>query len=389
MSLATRCTQCGTVFRVVQDQLKVSEGWVRCGRCNQVFNALEALFDLDRDAVADTAPSAKAGAPELPSSKVTVTAAPTPTPTPTPAPGPQAVAARALPPAQAFDDIDLDVGTPGASDPLYEPFEDTSTAARLPLSESAYAGHPSTPFREPLGEEMSAAPSETVRRSTPAARVKERDRLEFPDARFDSELPEELAPAADTGTPDLVAQADPAELPAPEAVEPHFVLHAQRRAHWQSPKMLALQGAAVGLLLIVLGLQYAHHFRDQLAARWPSLAPTLAAWCSAASCTLEPPRRIDDLVVETTALARAPLPDAFKLSVVLRNKGSVAVMPPSIDLSLTDVAGQPVLRRVLSPGDFQAPADPLKPGLEDPWQVVLVTAAASRVTGYTVEVFYP
>ncbi len=46
MSLATRCTSCGTVFRVVQDQLKVSEGWVRCGRCQQVFNELEALFDL-------------------------------------------------------------------------------------------------------------------------------------------------------------------------------------------------------------------------------------------------------------------------------------------------------------------------------------------------------
>jgi predicted Zn finger-like uncharacterized protein len=50
MSLATRCSVCGTVFRVVQDQLKVSEGWVRCGRCEQVFNALEGLFDLEREA---------------------------------------------------------------------------------------------------------------------------------------------------------------------------------------------------------------------------------------------------------------------------------------------------------------------------------------------------
>jgi predicted Zn finger-like uncharacterized protein len=49
MSLATRCTACGTVFRVVQDQLKVSEGWVRCGRCDEVFNALEGLFDLERE----------------------------------------------------------------------------------------------------------------------------------------------------------------------------------------------------------------------------------------------------------------------------------------------------------------------------------------------------
>jgi len=50
MSLATRCTHCGTIFKVVQDQLKVSEGWVRCGRCNEVFNALPTLFDLEREA---------------------------------------------------------------------------------------------------------------------------------------------------------------------------------------------------------------------------------------------------------------------------------------------------------------------------------------------------
>ena len=49
MSLATRCTECGTVFRVVQDQLKVSEGWVRCGRCSAVFNALENLCELDAE----------------------------------------------------------------------------------------------------------------------------------------------------------------------------------------------------------------------------------------------------------------------------------------------------------------------------------------------------
>ena len=57
MSLATRCPSCGTVFRVVQDQLKVSEGWVRCGRCDAVFNALEGLFDLERDTPPDWAPA--------------------------------------------------------------------------------------------------------------------------------------------------------------------------------------------------------------------------------------------------------------------------------------------------------------------------------------------
>jgi predicted Zn finger-like uncharacterized protein len=52
MSLAARCPACGTVFRVVQDQLRVSEGWVRCGRCTEVFNAIENLVDLEADVAA-------------------------------------------------------------------------------------------------------------------------------------------------------------------------------------------------------------------------------------------------------------------------------------------------------------------------------------------------
>jgi predicted Zn finger-like uncharacterized protein len=81
VSLATRCPACGTVFRVVQDQLRVSEGWVRCGRCEDVFNALEGLFDLEHDAPpswggGDSAPvpmrPAAAPAPPAPNEPVPV-----------------------------------------------------------------------------------------------------------------------------------------------------------------------------------------------------------------------------------------------------------------------------------------------------------------------------
>lgn len=44
MSFTTRCPSCGTVFRVVADQLKISDGWVRCGHCGDVF---DATIDLD------------------------------------------------------------------------------------------------------------------------------------------------------------------------------------------------------------------------------------------------------------------------------------------------------------------------------------------------------
>ena len=39
MSLITRCPACQTLFKVVPDQLRISEGWVRCGQCDEVFDA--------------------------------------------------------------------------------------------------------------------------------------------------------------------------------------------------------------------------------------------------------------------------------------------------------------------------------------------------------------
>ena len=39
MSLITRCPSCQTLFKVVPDQLRISEGWVRCGQCDEIFDA--------------------------------------------------------------------------------------------------------------------------------------------------------------------------------------------------------------------------------------------------------------------------------------------------------------------------------------------------------------
>lgn len=54
MTSVTQCPQCGTRFRVVPDQLKISNGWVRCGKCGEVFNAQGAL---------ETAAALQAGQP--------------------------------------------------------------------------------------------------------------------------------------------------------------------------------------------------------------------------------------------------------------------------------------------------------------------------------------
>ncbi|QFZ81637.1 DUF3426 domain-containing protein [Variovorax paradoxus] len=61
MSLVTRCPACTTTFKVVRDQLRISDGWVRCGRCSHVFDATLDLQDAPDGAA--SAPAAPAPAP--------------------------------------------------------------------------------------------------------------------------------------------------------------------------------------------------------------------------------------------------------------------------------------------------------------------------------------
>jgi hypothetical protein len=91
--------------------------------------------------------------------------------------------------------------------------------------------------------------------------------------------------------------------------------------------------------------------------------------------------------VESTALTRASASDAFRLSVVLRNRATTLLAVPWIDLTLTDASGQLVARRALSPQDFRVSSTTLAAGSELAMQVLL--SAGGRVAGYTVEIFYP
>lgn len=58
MSLITRCPACRTMFKVVPDQLRISEGWVRCGKCEEIF---DASAHLQEGVPVDVSPEAALG----------------------------------------------------------------------------------------------------------------------------------------------------------------------------------------------------------------------------------------------------------------------------------------------------------------------------------------
>ncbi len=74
MSLLTRCPACQTLFKLVPDQLRISEGWVRCGRCDEIFDASVHLsqemsdeFAVAQDVDPDARPQQR---PEVPAPEV-------------------------------------------------------------------------------------------------------------------------------------------------------------------------------------------------------------------------------------------------------------------------------------------------------------------------------
>lgn len=326
MSLATRCTSCGTVFRVVQDQLKVSEGWVRCGRCNEVFNALEGLFDLERDTPPEGVPA-----------------------------------------------YGGDVAAPGAG-----------LATEAPWNADGFVAEPDPHLVDRLDTRLFGtrrADSE----STPAAHVRARDRHEFSDAQFNPEWVADDEDPSQVGAlySPALAEAEQVDKPAPE-----FVRRAQREERWRGSTARFVLSCLSLVFLACLALQAAHHFRDIAAARWPVLGPALATWCAAVGCRIDAPRRIEDISVENTALARVGTVDSFRLSVALRNRSTIGLALPSIELSLTDASGLLVARKALTPRDFEVASNLLAPGSEIPLQLIL-SAGSPRVSGYTVEIFYP
>lgn len=374
MSLATRCTACGTVFRVVQDQLKVSEGWVRCGRCGEVFNALEGLFDLERSSMPQLA--ARAVAPESGdtgtsvSGHVPLDAAPAPLVRPLePAPGDNEPAAQTEAVASGAPDSEVDL--------LLEPAEEhESTPGEL--FDALIESRPSLFGLDSAGSQ----PPSTAEKESSGG---------FADARFHTHF----STVGDSGGADgestsALPQEAPLAGPAREEAPPTaaFLRNAERAARWQHPATRATLALMTLALASALVAQVTLHFRDRLVAGFPALSGPVQRLCVAAGCSIGSPMQIDAVRVESSGLTEAANGSGYRLSLTLRNRATHVVATPSIDLKLTDSNGQLVARRVIDPREFGANNTTLAASTDTTLQASL-SAGEARIAGYAVELFYP
>ncbi len=347
------------MFRVVQDQLKVSEGWVRCGRCQTVFNAQERLFDLDNEAPPHWQPPQELADPD---------------------------------PAAEPDNNDL----ADTASRTHDGAKDAQASAIQDAKPQGWThSEPIAPSSEMAATEEPAVPESDVRAGTHA------------DAEYslDDSAPspaQALEPAL-AALSEGDARASSVDTEALAEVTPAFLQQAQRSERWQQPPVRRMLWCLVALSALLLGAQVIHHFRQVIAAQHPGALPWLQGFCEITRCRIDTLRRITDVSIESTALTQsqvpAPIPDdaasspapeapAMRLAITLRNRGEWAIAMPSIDLSLTGSDGELVARRSLSPADFGVSDARLAPGLDTPLSLRF-QVNGGRVTGYTVEVFYP
>ena len=138
--------------------------------------------------------------------------------------------------------------------------------------------------------------------------------------------------------------------------QPEFMRTGAPRAERSRTERWAL---AILSIVAALGLaaQAAYVWRNEVAARWPAAKPWLVAACAPLHCVVDYPVHIDAITIESTALqSSTPNSHLYTLTALLRNRDTVAVRYPHLQLTLTDTQDRPILRRALRPEDYLGPS---------------------------------
>lgn len=151
---------------------------------------------------------------------------------------------------------------------------------------------------------------------------------------------------------------------------------------------------AFAALLAAAGLaaQAAYRYRAEIAALAPEARAPLDAACRWLRCAVLLPRRAELMSIESSDLQADPRREGLiVLNALIRNRSRFAQEYPALELTLTDEAGRPLLRRVLLPADYveaERSRQGIAPGGEAALRIYLDSSRA-RATSYRLYLFYP
>ncbi|TMG80950.1 MAG: DUF3426 domain-containing protein [Betaproteobacteria bacterium] len=150
---------------------------------------------------------------------------------------------------------------------------------------------------------------------------------------------------------------------------------------------------AIPLLMLLFAAQALFHFRDAIAAHWPTAKPLLIRMCAVADCKVRPLQDVEHLSIEASDLQADPAHKGLlTLSAMIRNRAPYSVAYPHIDLTLTDTQDQIVVRRAIVPSEYLSGAVDTESGVPGNSELAVklfIDASATTQAGYQVYLFYP
>jgi predicted Zn finger-like uncharacterized protein len=371
MSLLTQCPACQTYYRVVPDQLRISDGWVKCGQCGDIFDASMQLLEIDTDAGS----SEPASQPDSP-------------------------------PDNRFEGVPETPVMPN-QDPVAPGLKIPADLSPIHLDRSIEPDPVQGEFPEGVSGDQIEAATGSVE---PTWATQETDVDTSNEVLPQLVFPEDEPIVADDALPEpehvrwddnLQASAgiDPApvssiEAPAKKApTEDSVTFLGDEQGHsvWHKPMVRRGLISLMGVLLVTLVGQWIYRERDQLSAMHPALKPTLQAACMWLGCAIQPIRQIDALTIESAAFNKLDN-NTYRLSFLVKNASEFSLAYPAVELVLTDAQDQAAYRRVLSSSELGTRAAELAAGTEWPVTVALrldALGGTQRVFGYRLLVFYP
>jgi predicted Zn finger-like uncharacterized protein len=437
MRLVTRCPACATTFKVVRDQLRISDGWVRCGRCSEVFDATLDLHETDEEGVPISPPPASAqaaapvsGRPQAQENLLPLSSAGAGLPAMSwPAAdlldlGPKPPSLPTAPAAEPQDPVAIPTldGSELDEEPWFEESEFDAKAHSAPLDASAAAlaaalssvslstsptsstsparrqepsFTPSLTSPSPIEEAVNAQLQKALRRERiKALRLERAQQKERERAEQKASAPagkEDVAAVKPEPKPEPVPEALLLEAPSAPVGLVDEAAGAQPASTGRLRRVLIALGCLLALALLVL--QVVRHERDTLAAREPRLLPVLKALCAWTQCEISALRQIASITIDGASFSRENEGDGYRLVFTLRNGARMPLAMPSIELTLLDTQERALVRRVLSPAQFGAPAV-LGPAAERSASLPLRLAGSEAeglapVAGYRLVAFYP
>ena len=396
----TVCSKCNLRLTVTATDLRAAQGYVRCGRCHNVFNALAALADdparlAEQAGVADT------------QSRQALTA-PMPEPQPATPVAPETLAATSAPDTS----LEFNPASTNINEVFIEaaPGERTGTFESIILGGEAFADaevfEEHTPAAQAPSEPLAPVPTEPAEAQLarppipladlpPAAQPPAQDEISFmadwsAPTRSAGEPPAVNAAAASEiadalKATDEIGAATSVEKPADTPLETDLLQPAQASA--RVPRWL-LHGAA-GLLTLCLIAQAVHHYHGELADTSVLHRPVTAIYSSLGQ-PLEPRWDIASYEIrQLGASTDATAPGDLVVRASISNRAKRVQPLPLLRVVMQDRFGNRVAARDLPPTEYLGRGAP-QVSLMAPGQRVDVQVAfqdpGQAATGFEIDV---